>query len=262
MRSSVRRVALLLLAAASPAACDAPPTSAAKREIIRPDPAAATSAARFPKPARPVASIVSPVWADESSRDNSGEAAQVMKLADVRPAMTVADIGAGGGYYTVRLSPRVGPKGLVYAQDITPRYLEALRGRVRQAGLANIGFVQGGPDNPNLPENSIDLAFMVHMYHEIEQPFGLLWHLHASLKPGARVAIVDIDRSPAEHGTPVALLNCELAAVGYAPVAFHDLGDKGGGYLAIFQSAAPRPAPERIRPCRASGKPVESVRAR
>lgn len=250
MSASVYRAAALL-AALTLAACD-PPGVAAKRDIIRPD--TRPQAAGFPAPARPVASIVSPVWSDEASRDNAGEAQRVMQLLDVKPGMTVADIGAGGGYYTVRLSPRVGRDGLVYAQDIVPGYLETLRQRVRQAKLANIGFVQGSADNPNLPENAVDLALMVHMYHEIAQPFGLLWHLHASLKPHALVAIVDMDRPPSQHGTPPALLRCELAAVGYAPVAFHDLPD--GGYLAIFQSASPRPAVERIRPCRADGRPA------
>lgn len=245
----------MLLAALPLVACDGA-LGGGKPDIIVPDAGDKAHDGRFPRPARPVASIVSPVWSDEATRDNAHEAERVMDLLAVEPGMTVADIGAGGGYYAVRLSPRVGKDGLVYAQDIVPEYLERLRDRVAAAKLRNIGFVQGSEDNPNLPENAVDLALMVHMYHEIGQPFGLLWHLHASLKPGALVAIVDMNRPPRQHGTPPALLRCELAAVGYSPVAFHELG-KDGGYLAVFRSAAPRPVPERIRPCKPDGQPVK-----
>jgi SAM-dependent methyltransferase len=241
---------LLLLAA-----CDVAPAAqsvAAVQSSAADDPG--RKAARqvpgpsFPPPDRPVADIVSAAWSDEASRDNSGEAAEVFRLAGVRPGMAVADIGAGSGYYTVRLSPAVGASGKVYANDIIPDYLARLRRRVEGQGLSNVAFVLGDAGNANLAPASVDLALMVHMYHEISDPFGLLWHLHQDLKPGGKVAIVDADRPTARHGTPPDLLRCELEAAGFRQVSRHRL--EGGSYLALFEPFA-QPRPEAIRPCRA-----------
>lgn len=217
-------------------------------------PASATAAAgvpaeRFPKPVRPVASIVSDQWANEDSRERAGEAATVMSLLGIGPGLRVADIGAGSGYYTVRLSARVGPEGQVLAQDIVPRYLDGLRRRVTREGLRNVVVSQGEPHDPLLPPGSVDVALMVHMYHEIEQPFGLLYNLLPALRPGARVAILDTVRPTLQHGTPPPLLRCELAAVGYREVAFHPL-ENGAEYLAVFTPLERAPAPDAIRPCR------------
>lgn len=208
-------------------------------------------AGRFPMPDRPVAEIVAPQWAHERQRDKADEVGQVARLMRIAPGETVADIGAGSGYYVFRLSPRVGPAGRILAQDITPDYLADLEHRVSEAGLANVTVVRGEAHDPRLPPGSVDAAVLVHMYHEIAQPFGLLWNLAAAMKPGGRVGIVDADAIPSRHGTPPKLLRCELAAVGFREVSMTRL--KGGvGYLAVFEAPAPerRPEPEAIRPCR------------
>ena len=183
-------------------------------------------------PQREVARIVSPVWADEASRDAAGEAANVIRLVGIGRGQTVADIGAGSGYYTVRLSPVVGKTGRVIAQDITPQYLADLKRRVRRAGLHNVTFVRGSAGDPRLPRAAIDAALMIHMYHEIAQPYALLGKLRASLRPGGKLAIVDLDRASAAHGMPKALLVCEVRSVGYDLVSITDLDP---GYLAIFR---------------------------
>lgn len=208
-------------------------------------------AGHFPKPDRPVAEIVAPQWALEKARDKADEVGQVARLMRIAPGETVADIGAGSGYYVLRLSPRVGPQGRILAQDITPEYLADLERRVSESRLANVTVVRGEAHDPRLPPGSVDAAVLVHMYHEITQPFGLLWNLAAAMKPGGRVGIVDADAIPSRHGTPPKLLRCELAAVGFREVSLARL--KGGvGYLAVFEAPAPerRPAPETIRPCR------------
>lgn len=228
----------LLLAVLLLAACD---TRAAA------PPAEGAPASAFPKPNRPVADIVSDQFSNEDERDRLGEAEQVMDLLGIRAGMTVADIGAGNGYYTVRLARRVGPEGRVLAEDIVPAYVDRLRGRIEAEGHDNVTVTLGTPVDPRLPMGQADLALLVHMYHEIEQPYGLIWHLHGTLKPGARLAIVDSDRTTNRHGTPPALLRCELAAVGYRQVAFHAL--PGGNYLAVFETHEPRPSPRSIRPC-------------
>jgi SAM-dependent methyltransferase len=207
-------------------------------------PGAATA---FPTPQRDVARIVSPIWADEDSRDKAGEADNVIRALGIRPGQTVADIGAGSGYYTMRVSPVVGPNGVVIAQDIVPRYLDTLKSRVRKAGLKNVRFVVGSASDPKLPTASVDVALLIHMYHEIAQPYELLYRLRSSLKPNSQVAIVDLDRPSEQHGMPKALLTCEVKAVGYALVSIVDLKP---GYLAIFKPAAPVD-PRTVKACRA-----------
>lgn len=223
-------------------------SSGCARDGLRPLAPAGAPASAFPAPARPVANIVTDTWSDERSRDNAGEADTVMRLLGVRPGMMVADIGAGSGYYTVRLARRVGPSGRVIAEDIVPRYLRGLEKRVREMGLGNVSIALGEPADPRLPRASADLALLVHMYHEIEQPYGLLHNLRASLRPGGRVAVIDLDRPTARHGTPPALLRCELAAAGYRQAEFHPLGP-AGGYLAVFDADSAAPPPGGIRVC-------------
>lgn len=235
------RAILPLLAALAAAACQAESTTPPA-----PPPIASPAPSPFPAPARPVAGIVTSQYSDEASRDREGEAETVFRLLGVAPGQTVADIGAGSGYHTMRLSPLVGPTGRVLATDIMPDYLERLERRVTQAGLRNVDLVLGDQDNPRLPAASTDIALMVHMYHEIAEPYALLWNLHDGLKPGGTVAIIDSDRPTDRHGTPPALLRCELAAVGYRETGFHQLPD--ASYLATFTPAT-RPRPEDIKPC-------------
>ena len=211
-------------------------------------PAATAPATQFPAAARPVADIVSPRWSDEDSRDKAGESIEVMDRAGVKPGMTVADIGAGEGYYTIRLAARIGAKGRVLAQDIVPEVRDKLAERVGRDRLDNVSVKLGTPDNPRLPENSFDRVFLVHMYHEIESPYAFLWHLHPATRSGGRVIVVDADRPTNQHGTPPALLKCEFAAVGYKQVDFQVM-PAAGGYLAAFEPTGVRPEPSTIKVC-------------
>lgn len=227
-------------------------SAAARARSFPPLGPAGAAADAFPKPDRPVAEVVSPIWASERERDRADEVGQVARGLDVTRGMTVADIGAGSGYYTVRLAKLVGPSGRVLAEDITPGYLGKLAQRIGKLGLTNVSLGLGAPQDPQLPPASVDRAVLIHMYHEIAQPYGFLYNLAAAMKPGGRVGIVDLDRAPEYHGTPPALLRCELAAVGYRETGWTTLrGDVG--YLAIFEapSAADRPPPRSIKPCRA-----------
>jgi len=209
----------------------------------------ARDASGFPLPDRPVASIVSAAWSNEPDRERAGEAAAVIRAAGVAPGMTVADIGAGEGYYTVALAKAVGPKGRVVAEDIVASYASALQRRLRDEKITNAEVVLGTPDDPKLPAGRFDRIFLVHMYHEIAQPYGLLWRLRASLKPGGRIVIVDADRQTQNHGTPPKLLACEFAAVGYRQAAFRQMPE-AGGYLAMFEASGTALQPSAIKPCR------------
>jgi SAM-dependent methyltransferase len=205
---------------------------------------------QFPAAARPVASIVSARWSDEDSRDKAGESTGVMDRAGVKPGMTVADIGAGEGYYTIRLAARVGAKGRVLAQDIIPEVRDKLAQRVEREKLEAVTVKLGTPDNPGLPANSFDRVFLVHMYHEIASPYAFLWNLRPATKRGGRVIVVDANRPTNQHGTPPKLLKCEFAAVGYKMVDFQDM-PAAGGYLAAFEPVGDRPEPGAIKVCSA-----------
>jgi hypothetical protein len=202
-------------------------------------------AVAFPKPDRPVADIVSPIWHGEKERDDAGEPTQLVQLLGIKSGMTVAD-------NVVRLSPIIGPHGRVIAEDVVPEYLRNLRSRVRDLGLQNVVIGLGEPHDPRLPAHSLDVAILVHMYHEIAQPYGLLYNLVPALKLGARVGIVDAYRPTSEHGTPPNLLRCELAAVGYRENGLDRLSGSNA-YLAIFAppTVASRTRPESMVACKA-----------
>jgi SAM-dependent methyltransferase len=214
--------------------------------------AAGAPSLSFPKPDRPVADIVSPIWHDEKERDAAGEPDQLVRLLGIGPGMTVADVGAGSGYYVARLSPVVGPGGRIFAEDVVPEYLRGLRKRVGDLGLSNVTISRGEPHDPRLPPASVDIAILVHMYHEIAQPYGLLYNLVPALKPDARVGIVDAFGPITKHGTPPGLLECEFAAVGYREIRLDRLAGSDA-YLAMFAppSLASRTPPEAIVACKA-----------
>lgn len=203
-------------------------------------------ASAFPLPVRPVADIVAARWSDEDDRDDAGEFAAVVRLGRIRAGMHVADIGAGDGYYVSRLSPLVGTTGRVYGEDIVPEYLRLLQSRVRREGLANVVVVGGDPHDPRLPAATLDAAILIHMYHEIEQPFGLLWNLATAMKPGGRIVILDQDAPTARHGTPPAVLRCELEVVGYRQRSFTRTAP--AEYVAVFEAPTveARPTPEQL----------------
>ncbi|HEX8553149.1 MAG TPA: methyltransferase domain-containing protein [Sphingomonas sp.] len=235
----MRRVLLAgVLVALGLAACDG------SKPLIKPQ----VSKPRFPAADRPVAKIVSSRWSDEDARDRVREGELVMDRAAIRPGMTVADIGAGEGYYTIRLAQRVGPEGRVLAEDIVAATRDALAERVGRERLDNVSVRLGEPADPKLPANSFDRVLMVHMYHEIEQPYEFLWRLRPSLKPDGLVIVVDADRPTEKHGTPPELLMCEFAAVGYVQVARVAM-PSAGGYLASFRPQGPAPEPRAIKAC-------------
>tara|TARA_A100001391_G_scaffold198575_1_gene180335 strand:- start:78 stop:833 length:756 start_codon:yes stop_codon:yes gene_type:complete len=206
-------------------------------------------APRFPEPDRPVSEVGSNQFSTEDQRDSRGEAKTVMDLAEIAEGMTVADIGAGNGYYTVRLAERVGDTGRVLAQDIDSDALSRLGRRIERYRLENVSIRLGELADPKLPANSFDRIFMVHMYHEIEQPYEFLWRMWPALRDGGQVVVVDIDRPTDRHGIDPLLLSCEFEAAGYELVAFKDAPELAG-YYAQFKAAATRPAPGEIKPCR------------
>ena len=205
---------------------------------------------QFPKVQREVAPIVGGTFSTEDARDRAGEAEEVMELAGVKAGMSVADVGAGEGYYTVRLARVVGAKGRVLAEDIVPEVRDDLSDRIQRERLDNVAVKLGAADNPMLPAASFDRVFLVHMYHEVTTPYAFLWHLREGVKPDGLVVVVDSNRLVKQHGMPPAQLKCEFAALGLQPVKYHELSG-GDVYLMAFRLAAARPAPDKIVPCKA-----------
>lgn len=229
----------MLLATAVLAACQ----PAASDETDRPETARA-----FPRADRPVAGVVSNEFSNEEARDDRNEATKVMDLAGIAPGMTVADIGAGNGYYTVRLAERVGEKGRVLAQDIDDAALKRLGVRVERERLDNVSIKPGDIDDPRLPQDSFDRIFMVHMYHEVTEPYAFIARLRPALKKDGQVIVVDVDRPTNRHGIPPKLLFCEFEAVGYKLVEFIEKPDIAG-YFARFEAVGPALEPSKIKGC-------------
>ena len=210
----------------------------------------ASNSPSFPKASRPVSAIISDKWSTEEARDRIKEAPRVMDIAGITPGMSVADIGAGEGYYTIRLATRVGPKGRVLAQDIFPAVRDKLADRVVRERLDNVSVMLGTPADPKLPDNSFDRVMMIHMYHEIADPYEFLWRLRPSLRAGGQVIVVDADRATGAHGTPPQLLECEMNAVGYQRVK-GATPVEDGIFLMAFTPSGPRPEPDAIKVCAA-----------
>ena len=215
-------------------------------------------AREFPRAYRPVSAVSGNSFSNEQARDDRREAVTVMDLAAIRPGMTVADIGAGEGYYTVRLAERVGQGGRVLAEDIDRDALARLGSRVESERLDNVSIKLGTQDDPRLPKGSFDRIFMVHMYHEVSEPYAFLWRMRPSLKEHGQVIVVDVDRPTNRHGIPPKLLFCEFERVGFRLAEFVRKPELAG-YYARFEAVGDRPEPRQIEPCSQPGDEAEQA---
>ena len=160
-------------------------------------------------------------WLDRSERDIEEAPDDALDLIGVKKGATVADIGAGSGYMTVKLAKRVGANGVVYATDIQPGMIELLDKRVKSAKLANVRTILGAVDDPRLPPGAIDMALMVDVYHELSQPQAMLRRIQESLKPGGRLILLEYRKEDPsipirpEHKMSVAEAKLELEAEGF-----------------------------------------------
>ena len=211
------------------------------------------TARAFPRADRPVSTVDKDSISSERARDDRREAETVMDLAKIGANMTVADIGAGEGYYTVRLATRVGKHGRVLAQDINEEAIKRLGIRVERERLDNVSIKLGAEDDPRLPANSFDRIFMVHMYHEVSEPYAFLWRMRPALRAGGQVIVVDVDRPVDQHGIDPRQLFCEFSQVGFRLVEFVRKPELAG-YYAQFEAVGKRPDPNEIVPCRQMGK--------
>ena len=160
-------------------------------------------------------------WLDRSERDVEEAPDEAINIIGVKKGSTVADIGAGSGYMTVKLAKRVSATGTVYAVDIQPRMIALLDERVKKAKLANVKAVLGAIDDPKLPAESIDMALLVDVYHEFSQPQAMLRRLHDALKTGGRLILLEYRKEDPsipirpEHKMSVAEAKQEVEAEGF-----------------------------------------------
>lgn len=161
-------------------------------------------------------------WLDREERETEEAPTRALSIMKVTPGSSVADIGAGSGYFTERLARLVGPTGKVYAADIQAGMLDLIRARLARERIANVSLILSAPADPKLPAQSIDLALMVDVYHELHDPQAMLGHLRESLKPGGRLVLVEYKgEDPSipilpSHKMTVAQAKLEVEAEGFA----------------------------------------------
>lgn len=158
-------------------------------------------------------------WLERQDREATEKPEHVLDVLALREGMTVADVGAGSGYFTVRIARRIGPTGRVFATDLQPEMLALLKKRA--AGLANVVPTLATPDDARLPRGEVDLVLMVDVYHELPRPKETLAQIRAALRPGGRLALVEYrgeDPRVAikeEHKMTLAQIRRELEANGF-----------------------------------------------
>jgi ubiquinone/menaquinone biosynthesis C-methylase UbiE len=182
--------------------------------------------------------VAGAAWLDRRERELEEEPDLAMRLIRVPRGATVADLGAGSGYFTVRLARAVGDTGKVYAVDIQAGMLTLLQRTVERARLANVIPVLGAEDDPRLPAESLDLVLMVDVYHELASPQVTLGHLKRALKPGGRLVLLeyraedpDVPIRP-EHKMTKAQVKLEVEHEGFKQQRVYD--DLPRQHLIIF----------------------------
>src|SRR5271157_5287654 len=155
-------------------------------------------------------------------RDERLHINQVMDALAIAPGKTVADIGAGSGWFTVRAAQRVTNTGTVYAVDINPDAIDYIKQRTKKEQLHNVKTIVNRPDDAELPPDSIDAVLLLKTYHEIANPVTLLRNLRGSLRPGARVGIIDRNGNGEDHGVQQEVVVSEAGQAGYRLIEEHD----------------------------------------
>ena len=186
--------------------------------------ALASAQARHPVSGRviaPVMGVGGAEWLERPERELEEAPSKAIQALKILPGQVVADIGAGSGYYTVRLAQAVGPTGKVYGTDIQPGMLDLLVRNVAKAKLGNVVPMLGTPDDPKLPPDTLDLALMVDVYHELAAPQAFIRKLRASLKRTGRLVLLEFRKEDPrvpirpEHKMSVAEVRQELEPEGF-----------------------------------------------
>ena len=170
---------------------------------------------------------------DSPGRDERLQINRVMDILGIGPGKTVADVGAGSGWFTVRAAKRVGDTGTVYAVDINPEAIRYINSRIRKENLRNIKPILAQADNPLLP-GTVDAVLLLKTYHEVAQPITLLRNLRASLTAGARVGVIDRNGDGENHGVARDVVIREANEAGYQLLEQYDFVKDGMDYFLVF----------------------------
>ena len=175
---------------------------------------------------------------DSPGRDERLQVNRVMDVLGLTPGKSVADIGAGGGWFTVRAARRVGNSGEVYAVDINPEAVDYIEKRAQKEKLDNVKTILSKPDDPMLPASSVDAVLLLKAYHEVARPVELLRNLRGALRPGAKVGIIDRNGNGENHGVGKDVVIHEAREAGYHLLKQYDFvkGDKVD-YFLVFTAA-------------------------
>jgi ubiquinone/menaquinone biosynthesis C-methylase UbiE len=170
---------------------------------------------------------------DSPGRDQRLQINRVMDLLGIATGKSVADIGAGSGWFTVRAAKQVGEGGNVYAVDINAEAIRYIEDRAEKEHLENVKTILSKPDNPLLPANSVDAVLLLKTYHEIAHPIVLLQNLRLALRPGAKVGVIDRNGNGEDHGVGKDIVIHEASEAGYKLAAQYDFvkGDKMDYFL-------------------------------
>lgn len=169
-------------------------------------------------------------WLERSEREIEELPETALDKIGINSGMTVADVGAGVGYFTIRLANRVGANGKVYAVDVQPEMLAIMRQRAQKAGLKNIVAVLGSEGDPKLPKDTLDLVLLVDVYHEFSQPQKMLQRMGEALKKDGRLIVLEYRKEDphipirSEHKMSVDEVRTEIQAEGFRlEKVLHDL---------------------------------------
>ncbi len=172
---------------------------------------------------------------DSPGRDQRLHIDRVMDVLGIAPGKSVADIGSGSGWFTVRAARRVGPSGMVYAVDINPEAIRYLDRRVQKESVHNVKTILSKPDDPMLPKQTLDAVLLLKTYHEVADPVALLEHVRPALRAGARLGIIDRNGNGTNHGVNREIVINEAARAGYHLVQSYDfVKDDGMDYFLLF----------------------------
>ncbi|MBZ5722063.1 MAG: class I SAM-dependent methyltransferase [Acidobacteriia bacterium] len=171
---------------------------------------------------------------DSPGREDRLQINRVMDILGITSGKTVADIGAGSGWFSVRAAKRVGDSGTVYAVDINPDAIQHIQNRIDKEGFHNVKPVLSRPDDPLLPPHRIDAVLLLKTYHEVAKPVTLLQNLRLSLKPGARVGIIDRNGNGENHGVAKDIVVKEASEAGYNLAGRYDFVKDGMDYFLVF----------------------------
>lgn len=170
---------------------------------------------------------------DSPGRDKRLQIERVMDVLGITPGKSVADIGAGSGWFTVRAARRVRDTGAVYAVDINPEAVRYINDRMQKEQIHNVKTILSTPDDPSLPANAVDAVLFLKAYHEVAHPITLLRNLRPALRAGAKVGVIDRNGNGENHGVAREIVIHEAAEAGYKLVEKYDFvkGDKMDYFL-------------------------------